>query len=752
MSVDIIGYINILIGVVNILLGFLVLFSNAKKTVNKAYFYCTLTIGFWSLAMFFYDNRIFLDSKIWLQIVYLIAYLMTITQINFALNLYGNLNKILSKVLYTILVPLFLYGLYLLFIDDSVILKTNYDSNRNTVIADMGSSYILYFLPIIMSLVFLFYRHISRGQKEEGVKKKQSRYYWIAGFCMILPLFFLDFIMPVFFNDSGLYKYSTLGNILWTIIIGYSIFNTRFLDVRLVLGKFVEFMFKALYVFLLLSIFYFILQKSVFFNESNELVMIISLAIFSSAALWILNKKTELLIQKKFIYSQYNPIEEIQKYSSANSEALEMRQISKNTISSIISSFNPSGSSIVLFNSKSREIIFQDNIKFVSLTKEVMNSFISNWESINSNPVLIFSEIEMGFSSGKEIIDQRKQEILEFMRGNDIEIIMPLDFKSEVKGILLVGTKLDNSLYSLGDINFLEGIVKNANIAFGRASLYQELENFNQTLQQKVDNQTKELQTKVLQLQEARRKEADMIDIMGHELRTPATVVKLNIGLLQKYIDSNPTDFKKYIDRISNAVETEIGLINTLLTSAKLEGDKVEIKHEKVNIQEEIEISMHGQGKDLKEGISFTKYIQSNLPYAYADRIRVAEVLNNLVSNAIKYTEKGSITISARSQDSYIVVSVKDTGKGISQEDIPNLGEKFYRVDNYLESNIVRPGGTGLGLYITFGLVRLMGGKMDVQSKVGEGSTFTFTLPIYTDQQTDTPGIVDRFQKLGLKR
>ena len=218
MSVDVIGYINILIGVVNILFGFLVLFSNSKKTVNKAYFYCTLSIGFWSLAMFFYDNRIFLDSKIWLQIVYLIAYLMTIAQINFALNLYGNLNKILSKVLYAVLIPLFLYGLYLLFIDDSVILRTYYDSERNTVIADMGPSYILYFLPIILSLVFLFYRHISRGQKEEGVKKKQSRYYWIAGFCMILPLFFLDFIMPVFFNDSGLYKYSTLGN-TWTIII-----------------------------------------------------------------------------------------------------------------------------------------------------------------------------------------------------------------------------------------------------------------------------------------------------------------------------------------------------------------------------------------------------------------------------------------------------------------------------------------------------------------------------------------------------
>lgn len=107
--------------------------------------------------------------------------------------------------------------------------------------------------------------------------------------------------------------------------------------------------------------------------------------------------------------------------------------------------------------------------------------------------------------------------------------------------------------------------------------------------------------------------------------------------------------------------------------------------------------------------------------------------------------------------ESFVKVSVVDTGKGIAKEEIPKLGQKFHRIDNYLESNesldIVRPGGTGLGLYVTFKLVELMGGKIWVESELGVGSKFIFTLPIYKGQ---TNGKVDSssndmFERLGLK-
>lgn len=343
----------------------------------------------------------------------------------------------------------------------------------------------------------------------------------------------------------------------------------------------------------------------------------------------------------------------------------------------------------------------------------------------------------------------RDDSVLDRMGAN---IIMPVQTGDKLFGFFVLSTDKSRLFYE-EELRILKKLMIFIVSSFIRISLYTEIEVFNQTLKHKVNEQTKELQVKIKELEEARKKEADMIDIMGHELRTPATVVKLNAELLEKFVGSNPADFKKYLDRIKDSVQTEIGLINTLLTSAKLEGDKVEIQAGKVDIKAEIDMAMHGHEVDLKEkGLEFVDRVDTNTPEVYADKVRVVEVLNNLVSNGIKYTEKGSITITTEYDDKFVKISIQDTGKGIPKENLEKLGGKFYRIDNYLGSEIVRPGGTGLGLYVTFGLVKLMGGDIWVESEVGKGSKFTFTLPVYKGQVIKSSDSSNMFEKLGLKK
>ena len=757
MPIDIIGYINILIAFVNFLLGAIVLLSNSKKPVNMAYFYCTTTIGLWSLALYFYDNPVLFDSVAWLKIVYVISYLMTFAQIFFVIRFYGEISKKYLFLFLSLLTGLFSYGIYLLLVKESVILGTSFDANTQTVVADMGLDYVWYFIPILVSLVFLFYMHIARGNQQEGLKKKQSQYYWIAGFCMILPLLFFDFVLPVFFDNTMYYKYSALGNIAWSIIIAYSIYNTRFLDVRLVLGKFIEFIFKSLYIFIILFVFSSWLINNSYFAGGNLTFLLIYVSIICSILLNIVNLRTENIVQKKFIYSRYNPTELLQKYSSTNSEELVIEKILRNTKEIIYESVRPEKYSIFLFTDKG--FFSQDSEAFDFIDKGTIIAFLGNWKSLNSNPSLISSEIDLGLSSGKEIIDSRKKAILEFMNVHKIEIIIPLELKTDVQGLLILGNKQDNSLYSAGDINFIEGMVKNLNIALGRSLLYKQLQSFNETLKSKVDEQTKELQVKVEELQEARRKERDMIDIMGHELRTPATIVKLNAGLMEKYIGSNPQDFKKYLDRIKDSIENEIKLINTLLTSAKLEGNRVEISNEKVDIVAEIDMVIHGHEREAEEkSIQLVNSVKDGTPAIYGDKVRTIEVLDNLIGNAVKYTKTGSVTVQTEYDADMVKVSIIDTGDGIPAEELPKLGNKFHRVGNYIESNehvnIVRPGGTGLGLFVVFGLVRLMKGDIWVESEVGKGSKFIFTLPIYKDQEVtqSISGSKNMFERLGLRR
>lgn len=761
MPNDVIGYINILIGFVNILLGFLVLSSNAKKTVNKAYFFCTLTMGIWSLSLFFYNNPFFFDSTQWLKIVYIISYLMTFAQIYFALKFHDGIGKKLTTLLLAILTPLFTFGFYLLVVKNSVVVSTYFDEVNAITIAQMGKDYILYFLPIIMSLFFLFGIHIAKGSKLESLKKKQTQFYWIAGFLMIVPLVILDFVLPVFFSNTQYYQYGTLGNILWAVIIAYSIYNTRFLDVRLVLGKVVEAILKSGYLLVIFLVYTRWNESNPELTGSNFILILVTISVVLSLILNWINQKTELFVQKRFIYSKYNPMDQIQKYSGGNSQELNIKNILKKTVDLIVNTITPDKLTILLFDSKSKAIIYQEESNFPSLTLETTMKFIDNWENLNSNPVLIFSEMDIHFSSGKEIIDYRKKEILDFMKEYKVEVIIPFELKSSVEGLIILGNKKDNSQYSQTDITFLESVTRNANIAIERAILYEQLQGFNQTLQQKVNEQTKDLQVKIEELQEARRKESDMIDIMGHELRTPATVVKLNAGFLNKFvseIQSDPEGYKKYVKRIQDSIENEIKLINTLLSSAKLEGDKIELNPEAIDIKQEIEMALHGNESDAQtKNLQLVNNTDINTPLIYADKARTVEVLNNLISNAIKYTETGGVGITTQYDYDYVTVSVIDTGKGIPQENIKKLGQKFYRLNNYIESSkddkvdVIRPGGTGLGLYVTFNLVKKMGGNISVQSEVGKGSVFSFSLPrsrgIRTEKKSSSQNM---FERLGL--
>ena len=277
------------------------------------------------------------------------------------------------------------------------------------------------------------------------------------------------------------------------------------------------------------------------------------------------------------------------------------------------------------------------------------------------------------------------EEFINELQTKGLVLLLPIVYEHDLLAVCVLGEgNSSSSTYIDEEIEFLESLSDTTAVYLTRAILFEQLSEFNSVLQQKVGEQTKELQIKVRELEEARRKENDMIDIMGHELRTPATIVKLNAEMLRKYIDSNPKEYAKYLERISKAIDTEIGLINTLLTSAKLEGNKVEIRREKVDIKESIEMSVHGNESDLKDGVKIYTDIEEGLPFAYADKVRVIEVLNNLISNAVKYTDKGRIDV--KREDRRNIENCKRYRKRISQEDIPKLGSKVLQGNNYLES------------------------------------------------------------------
>jgi signal transduction histidine kinase len=238
-----------------------------------------------------------------------------------------------------------------------------------------------------------------------------------------------------------------------------------------------------------------------------------------------------------------------------------------------------------------------------------------------------------------------------------------------------------------------------------------------------------ELKDNNLQLERANRLKSEFLASVSHELRTPMNAIIGYTKLMLDGLDGDLTEQQTAdLERVVQAADNLLGLINGLLDLAKIEAGKMELNIEEVDIPLVIDdvIELIRASADAKS-LSLRADVASTLPTAWADRARIRQVLVNLMANAVKFTEHGGVTIRATIVDGWITVAVVDTGVGIPPEAQTYIFDEFRQVD---ASTTRRYGGTGLGLAISKRLIALHGGRIWVESTVGAGSTFLFTLPV----------------------
>ena len=238
-----------------------------------------------------------------------------------------------------------------------------------------------------------------------------------------------------------------------------------------------------------------------------------------------------------------------------------------------------------------------------------------------------------------------------------------------------------------------------------------------------------ELRVNNLQLERANRLKSEFLSSVSHELRTPMNAIIGYTKLMLDGLDGELTPQQQTdLFRVAQAADNLLGLINGLLDLAKIEAGKMELNVEEVSISEVTEEALElvrprADEKDLE----LRSLVLSDLPRVWADRARVRQILANMLANAVKFTERGSVTVSAVAAEGWVTISVADTGVGISPEAQAYVFDEFRQADS---STTRRYGGTGLGLAISRRLVTLHGGRIWLESEVGKGSIFHFTLPI----------------------
>lgn len=313
-------------------------------------------------------------------------------------------------------------------------------------------------------------------------------------------------------------------------------------------------------------------------------------------------------------------------------------------------------------------------------------------------------------------------------------VVYPLSVKGRALGAMVFSLPRPYAELSLNDRELIQSFMDESGIAIENARLYVELADRN-----------KELQGKNKELEALDRMKDELVSVASHELRTPMTSIKSYLWMaLHKEKANLNAKLTLYLDRAYQSSDRMINLVNDMLSASRLEGDRVELQVKSENLVSLVRTVVDDlRVRAKQQGLKLTVRSSRDVSFALIDKDRCTEIIYNLVGNAIKYTAEGSIVVSVLHSDykstndlftnndkGYLWVSIKDTGQGVAKEDIPRLFKKFSKLETGSYVKTAETGGTGLGLYISRGLVELHGGSIWVESEVHKGSTFTFSLPV----------------------
>lgn len=291
-------------------------------------------------------------------------------------------------------------------------------------------------------------------------------------------------------------------------------------------------------------------------------------------------------------------------------------------------------------------------------------------------------------------------------------VTLPLEMGIRSLGFLTIGPKLSGRTFGYNEQVALKQLQEQVSLVLSGIQLAEAREAAEKTDQLKLNFLTN----------------------ISHELRTPLNTVINSTGLVADGALGEITEAQaEYLNRAVEGSEYLMKLLNDILDITKIETGQLTLQPEVMSLREVIEETLPLVNTPLQQkAVSLKVELEENLPPLIADRMRIRQILLNLLSNATKFTQEGFIRVRAVLNGNALCISIEDTGVGMPQESLPLVFEDYRQLVNRQQRQFERRRylGTGLGLSITKALVELHGGKIWVESELGRGSTFTFTLPL----------------------
>ncbi len=702
------NFVYLLILVINVFLGLKILFKKNKTENNltgiKIFSFLQFLLAYWSLMLILitvFDYNIWVSRFVYLGPILIPLFLLLFVWHYPVKQPMGNV----LRVFFNYILPFPTIFFTCLLFTDLFFLNIDWTTSPPSPVFNDA----LYLLYMVYSYGYIFVATVLffiRFKNSKGFERLQLKYLIIGIVITAILVLLINVVLPAF----GIHEFrqmSPFAFFFFDITTFVALSNERLFSIRTILSKALKVILLGIILFIIVYLVRTIQDRLFHYSFFQLESLIIDFCFSILAAVFILFYIDKFRLSIGIIAKERG-IE--------LSDLLHQLDIELNGVY------------------EDREV----KIKSIEILNKKFPKVKIDFRQLKSFKI----DLKKHFNKKNTIITQELDD-LELQNYLDSEKVAIVSLVDEDL-ILVFYQKKSFDAFTKEELDVIDRIAYKLSVIFERNRLYKDVKGFSNVLQKKVDEQTQELKIKYVELEKANQKEKDMLDILGHELRTPITIARNAISLMISNRGAEKVDeekFSKYLDMADENIKREIVLLETMLSATKIDNAKLELKLEKVDMLDVIHDTLLAEESKAKEkGLQIKTELPSEC-FIFVDRVRIQEVVDNLINNAVKYTNEGSVKIILEENHDFALLSIIDTGIGISAQDLKNLGKKFYRANNYLEKSekadfhVVRPGGTGLGLYVTFELVTAMGGEIVVASSLGKGTRFTAYLPKYKTQE-----------------
>jgi signal transduction histidine kinase len=577
--------------------------------------------------------------------------------------------------------------------------------------------------PVIIFFVIHAILTISVGLRQlyvkyrdvQGQQKRQLLFIIFASIVLWLIVPVTNFAITLSARTTLFVKFSPFYTLVFGAFITYAIVAQRLFDIRAAVARSVAYVMIIATTALIYGVVLFGIVNVIFQGQQNEsLRQVLSVALVAPLAISFQRIKEffDRISRKLFYRDAYDSPVVLNELGNAIVAEIDLGRILNSTRHILADTLK---SSFVDF------ILFKNNQPFFESSKS--SSIQQNFNELNNHM----------HSQHKDILvadELVPSGILKKLFSEDeIAISLRLKTHQQIVGYILFGNKKSGDIYTSQDEALLTIVANELAITVQNALRFEEIENFNITLQGKVDDATHKLRQTNEKLKALDETKDEFISMASHQLRTPLTSVKGYISMVQEGDAGKITaQQKKLLDQAFVSSQRMVYLIADLLNVSRLKTGKFVIEAQPTQLAEVVQGELQ-QLVETAKGRSITLVYNKphDFPVLMLDETKIRQVIMNFADNAIYYTPAGgTITIDLKEVGESIELTVHDTGIGVPKSAQHHLFTKFYRADN---AQRARPDGTGLGLFMAKKVIVAQGGAVIFRSQEGKGSTFGFTFP-----------------------